>query len=84
MKYRVAWTEPAEEELAAVWLAATDRSAVTKMTNYYERLLSFDPLNVGESRESSLSRIVYSSLLGLYFEVIPDDEKVLIHSVWLV
>ena len=84
MKYRVAWTDPAESELAEVWLIANDRSAVTQMANHLERQLSFDPLNVGESRESSLSRIVYSSPIGMYFEIIPDDLKVLIHSIWYV
>ena len=84
MTYRVAWTELADEELAAVWLQSSDRNAVTKMANLLEWLLTNFPFNVGESRESTLSRIVYSSPLGMYFEIIPDDLKVLIHSVWLI
>ena len=34
MSFRVVWMPPAEDRLAAVWLAAPDRNAVTRAAQY--------------------------------------------------
>ena len=83
MKYTVVFTELADDELAAAWLKSTDRKTVTNTANQLEFLLSNDPLNAGESRDSSLNRIIWGDPIGMTFEVIPDDYKVIVHSVWL-
>lgn len=37
MKYQVVWNQDAEEDLAALWLVATDRRAVTRSTTMLEQ-----------------------------------------------
>ena len=43
MRYTVIWTDPAEQNLAAVWMAAPDRNAVTSAANIVDQLLAEDP-----------------------------------------
>lgn len=83
MKYTVVFTELADDELAAAWVQSTNRKAVTDIANQLEALLSRDPLNAGESRDTSLNRIIWGDPIGMTFEVIPDDYNVIVHSVWL-
>ena len=44
----------------------------------------FNPLAIGESRQSSVDRIVFVEPLGMAFNVIVDDEVVYVTAVWLV
>lgn len=83
MKYSVVFTDLADDELAAAWLKSTNRKALTDTANQLDSLLSHDPLNAGESRDTSLNRIIWGDPIGMTFEVIPDDYKVIVHSVWL-
>lgn len=84
MNYSVVYIPPAEDELIRVWLAADDRDAVTTMAHRLEQLLRRDPFQVGESRESIVSRVVLAPPLGMRFEVIEDDKRVLVQAVWAV
>jgi hypothetical protein len=84
MSYTVVWTPDAEAELAAVWMAATDRTAVTAAAHLLEQDLRRSPLTAGESRRSSVERIVYLPPLGLSFVVVVDDRKVFVTAVVLV
>lgn len=84
MIFAVIWVPPAEQELAGSWLAAPDRIAVVEAANKIDELLQSKPLGIGESRESSVSRIVLIPPLGVSYEVIMDDAKVFVTGVWLV
>ncbi len=48
MRFTVTWHPSAEEELAAIWLQAADREAVTQAAHVIDQLLSSDPLTQGE------------------------------------
>jgi plasmid stabilization system protein ParE len=81
MKYQVAWVQTAEQHLAATWLAAADRNAVTRAAYRLDKLLEVNPLSLGESRQSSVSRIAFEPPLAIEFEVIEDDKKVRVLAV---
>jgi hypothetical protein len=84
MNYTVVWTPSAEQELAAAWLKSSNRNAVTVSAHAIERDLRRTPLTVGESRESSISRVAVSSPLSITFDVIVDDKTVFVRAVHLV
>lgn len=81
MNYTVLMTPDAEQELADIWLQATDRDAVTRASNTIDRLLAIDPLNEGESRSRG-RRILFVPPLGVIFAVREDDRCVDILNVW--
>lgn len=81
MKYSVMCTQAADGELAAIWIAADDRGAVTTAAREIERLLADAPLSHGESREPKL-RIFFVSPLGVRYLVEPDDLQVVIVQFW--
>jgi hypothetical protein len=82
MSYRVDWTEEAENDLAALWIAAPDRNAVTRASHWLDRRLLRAPLNFGEPWASSVHRIATRNPSGIEFEVIEDDKRVLVHGVF--
>jgi hypothetical protein len=82
MKYQVRWDPVAEAELAAIWLAAADRHAVTRATKWFDDQLARSPLGLGESRASSVHRLAYFAPLGIEFEVIEDDKRVIVQAVF--
>jgi hypothetical protein len=82
MKYRVEWTPSAEQDLAAIWMAAAaDKAEVTTASNNIDAMLARDPLSVGESRVGA-SRILISSPLAVAYDVVMDDVKVIVWDVW--
>ena len=84
MAYRVIWTEDAENDLAAVWVNSANRPAVSETIHSLERDLRLSPLSLGESRGSSVERIVVCRPIGLSFLVVVDDEKVFVNAVVLI
>jgi len=58
MTYTVTWTPDAEQELAAIWLQAANRAAVTRAAHEIDQRLGRDPLSEGESR-SGIRRILF-------------------------
>jgi hypothetical protein len=84
MKYQVVWDQLAENELAVQWLAAPDRNAVTRAAAWLEHHLMSDPLHLGESRDSSVHRVAFRAPLGIDFEVIEDDKRVVVRGVFAV
>ena len=68
MNYSVIWVPSAEQELAAIWLAATDRNAVTRAAHLVEQRLQLDPANEGESRPKN-RRITFEAPISLVFSV---------------
>jgi hypothetical protein len=82
MSYRVEWLRTALDQLAAVWVGADDRTAVTQASHAIEKELTRDPLRFGEARTSSVVRVAFQPPLGVEFEVIADDRRVRVLRVW--
>ncbi|HEX4612826.1 MAG TPA: hypothetical protein VH092_31825 [Urbifossiella sp.] len=84
MSYRVEWTPDAENDLAALWAAAADRPAVTGASAWLDTRLAADPLRFGQPWASSVHRIAVRDPIGVEFEVIADDKRVIVHGVFAV
>jgi len=84
MTYTVLWHPKAEAELAAVWLDAPNRTAVTTAAAAVDGWLAADPLAAGESRDPASMRLGFERPLGVYFEIIEDDKKVVVRHVFAV
>jgi hypothetical protein len=82
MNYQVEWTAEAENDLAALWTAATDRNAVTEASAWLDAQLTVNPLHFGEPWASSVHRIAVDDPIGIEFEVIEDDKRVIVHGVF--
>jgi hypothetical protein len=80
MSYTITWLEEAEEQLAAVWMAADDPRAVNDAVEFVERILGYAPLDSGESRSGDV-RIVFSGPIGVLYRVDPQRRIVSIISV---
>jgi len=80
VKYTVLWSPAAERDLAALWLGAEDRPAVTEAANRLDALLSYGAHGVGESR-SGITRILILPPLVVLFDVRAEDSAVEILSV---
>jgi hypothetical protein len=83
MSYTVVWRPVADEQLAAAWVAATDRNAMTAAAAAIDRALARDPLGEGESRTGT-TRILIERPLAALYEVIADDRRVFVLKVWPV
>lgn len=81
MKFSVACARAADEELAAIWLAATDRAAISNAAREIEFLLQTTPLECGESRDGNV-RILFIPPLGVRYAVFLDDRRVEIGQFW--
>lgn len=46
--------------------------------------LTYRPLSLGESRESSVARLATDPPLGFLYEVIEDDKRVVVQKVFAV
>lgn len=75
MKYHVNWKPLAEDNLALIWIMASDRNAVNQAAIEIDRLLENDPNTVGESRSGN-SRVAFVGPLTVYFEVHEPDRLV--------
>ena len=85
MSYAVFWVPSAEQDLAAAWLGSADRNAVTRAAFRLEQHLLIDPLHSGvASRQLSVQRVAYEAPVGIEFEVVEDDKKVRVLTVWLM
>ena len=80
MKFISDW-QAVEDDLATIWVDASDRQDVTNAANVMERLLKHDPLNVGEAREGN-TRILIVVPLAVYYDVIVDDCRVVVWQLW--
>lgn len=84
MNYTVDWLKEALDQLAAVWVAASDRDAVSSASHELEQVIGRRPLGFGEARASSVVRVAYHPPLGIEFEIIEDDKRVRVLRVWAV
>jgi hypothetical protein len=79
--FTVEWSDAALDALAAIWLAASDRNAVTAAAHAVDQTLVDDADTVG--------RIVFDTVreyhqppLGVEFEVLLADARVWVLMVW--
>jgi hypothetical protein len=84
MTYQVDWTPDAENDLAALWAAAPDRRAVTTASGWLDIALAHAPFRLGQPWASSVHRIAGAGPIGIEFEVIEDDKRVIVHAVFAV
>jgi hypothetical protein len=82
MRYIVDWSEDALDELAAVWLAAHDKRAITAASHQLEQIVELDPYAGSIARNSSVNRTAIDLPLGIDYEIIEDDKKVRVLRVW--
>jgi hypothetical protein len=83
MNFQVLWVSEAEEELAAIWIAAADRNAITTAAHVIDSTLRTDPQHAGESRDED-RRVLLERPLGVVFAVSPEDRTVHVLSVWRI
>lgn len=81
MNFNVVWTPAAEQELAAVWLAAEDRTAITTAATNIDRRLQRNPETLGDARFDTVRSFAFPPL-GVDFEVLIHDHLVYVLSVW--
>ena len=80
MRLTVTWHPSASDELAEIWLGATDRAAVTEAAATVDRLLAEDPQTKGE--EFYGDRLLVVSPLAITFSVNETDRIVQVLQVW--
>lgn len=80
--FEVEWTATAANELAAVWIRATDKNAVTEASFAIDQTLTVDPTEVGESRTNE-ERITFVAPLGIRFHVDVGNQQVTVLACWL-
>lgn len=81
--YRIAWSQHALDELAAIWVAATSslRAQITEAASSIDEKLSADPFAVSESRDNN-ERVCFGCPLALTFEVDEERQVVWILHLW--
>ena len=82
MNYTVTWTPAAEQALAAIWLTASDRTAIAESSHRLDQDLANDPFGRGVPRNASVNRTATDFPLGIDYEIIEDDRKVRVLRVW--
>ena len=82
MNYTVIWEPPAENDLAAAWNGATDRTAVTRAAHRLDLALIRHPFAIGLPRNSSVNRTAVDLPLGIDYEIIEDDKTGRVVRVW--
>jgi hypothetical protein len=81
MNFTVEWTDPTQQDLAALWVAGPDRNAITAAANAIDAALARDPLAQGESRRGS-TRVMFHAPLGVYYNVNQTTRTVTVWAVW--
>jgi hypothetical protein len=65
-RYTVEWLPGAEDELADIWIAASDRPAITAAEAAITRLLARDPINHGIQLSEGLRKLEMAPLTVFY------------------
>jgi hypothetical protein len=72
MTYTVIWSHAAKNQDAELWLAATDRNAISRATNQIDRLLRQSPKASAIYLREGLWKVIVPPLAAI-FEVRDDD-----------
>jgi hypothetical protein len=78
MNFTVTWHPDADDQIAAIWTAASDRAAVTDAARRTDLVLGHNPLGVGESRGGNI-RLLFERPLAILYRV--DDATRTVHVV---
>lgn len=81
MKFTVIWVSDAEQDLAALWLASTDRAALTAACHRIDQQLAVNPEQLGVVCFDTVRTLVEFPLT-VDFEIIEEDRIVHVLSVW--
>jgi hypothetical protein len=81
MSYSVVWRPKAEQELAALWLAAPDRKAITTSVHQIDQFLANEPADQGRWL-IGVTRTLIVPPLAVVYEIIEDDRKVSVLTIW--
>lgn len=82
--YTVTWTRTAKKELGEVMTSSNLDTALLEAFGLFRKEVATRPLKIGKERSSSVHRIVFINSLAVEYEVIEDDKRVIIHSVFLL
>lgn len=80
MQVTVTWDTPAQDELARVWLGASDRAAVSNAANAIDASLRANPETKGQ--EFLSGRLLVESPLAVTYSVDTENWQVRVHQVW--
>jgi hypothetical protein len=80
MRYTVAWHDDAQNQLAEIWMNATDRQSVALAANAIDRHLTDDAATKGIAVEGDLRQVIVPPL-RLLFAVSEPDRMVRILDV---
>jgi hypothetical protein len=80
IKYMVSWDYRAEQDLAEVWVNATDRAAVSAASREIDKALAYDADRKGDPLSEGLRAINIGPLRAV-FEVSEQDRKVVVVRV---
>jgi hypothetical protein len=80
IRFTVGWRDEALHELADVWLASSERDAISTAAHYIDNLLSTNPRSAGKELSEGLCRLDVAPS-RVYFVVNQDDCKVEIIKV---
>ncbi len=82
MMFTVVWTPAAEQNLAALWLQASDRNMLAMASNTIDALLRQDPQTRGDPCFDTVRELIIPPL-GVDFDVQEPDRMVYVLSAWL-
>jgi plasmid stabilization system protein ParE len=80
MRFAVTWHPSAEQELAEIWLQASDQGAISTAANAIDQLLAVNPAMQGE--EFYGDRLLVVLPLAVTFTTSEPDRTVRILQVW--
>jgi hypothetical protein len=81
VNYTATWLPAAENELATIWMASADRTAVTQAAAELDRRLAANGPDEGESRPGK-RRITFVRPLAIIFEYDISARTVTVGQVW--
>jgi hypothetical protein len=81
VNFMVVWRQIAEDELAEIWIASTNRNAVTAAAHAIDQALAIDADAVGRPVFDTVREYIHPPL-GVEFEVIVADARVWVLKVW--
>jgi len=82
-RYTVVWRDEALNELAEIWVQATERIQITNAVDLLDADLSFDPASKGEEMLKGLLIYVAPPIQVLY-EVQPQSRSVRVLAITLL
>jgi hypothetical protein len=83
MKFTVVWTRAVQNELARIWMNASDRADVTAASHGIDSLLRRDPISVGVPRSGS-ARVLLVAPLAVTYRVSEADCMVHVLDIWRI